>query len=231
MKKGDLKKQEIMQTAEQMFCRKGYEQTSIQDILDQLGISKGSFYHHFVSKEVLLEAMCSKRAEQNMEITLSDASEQISATGKLNHLLSRMIPLQDEKLSFVLMLLPTFILPEGKILITSYCESLKKAFINAVAETIDEGVAAGEMICGNTEIFADIIITLINRLWVSVCDIIIENETEGNKTDPAELLHITEQYRTAVERILTITYGSLVLIDIPDLKGLTDQIHMHWNTK
>ena len=41
MKKGDLRKQEILQTAEKLFCRKGYEQTSVQDILDQLKTSKG----------------------------------------------------------------------------------------------------------------------------------------------------------------------------------------------
>ena len=33
MKKGDLRKQEILRTAEQMFCRKGYDQTSIQDTI------------------------------------------------------------------------------------------------------------------------------------------------------------------------------------------------------
>ena len=43
MKKGELKKQEIMETAEILFCKKGYEQTSIQDILDKLKTSKGSF--------------------------------------------------------------------------------------------------------------------------------------------------------------------------------------------
>ena len=64
MKKGDIRKQEILNTAETLFCRKGYEQTSIQDILDCLHTSKGSFYHHYVSKESVLEGICSKRAEQ-----------------------------------------------------------------------------------------------------------------------------------------------------------------------
>ena len=63
MKKGDLKKQEILRTAESLFCRYGYEATSIQDVLDELKTSKGSFYHHFVSKEALLEEICRIRAK------------------------------------------------------------------------------------------------------------------------------------------------------------------------
>ena len=50
MRKGDIRKQEILATAEQLFCRNGYEQTSVQDIIDCLHSSKGSFYHHYASK-------------------------------------------------------------------------------------------------------------------------------------------------------------------------------------
>ena len=45
MLKGDLRKKQILETAEKMFCRDGYEKTSVQDILDVLHLSKGSFYH------------------------------------------------------------------------------------------------------------------------------------------------------------------------------------------
>ena len=41
MKKGDIKKQEILTVAEDLFCRKGYEETSVQDILDVKARSRG----------------------------------------------------------------------------------------------------------------------------------------------------------------------------------------------
>ena len=63
------------------------------------------------------------------------------------------------------------------------------------------------------------------------CIVIIETENEGKLTDLSELLHFTEQYRTVVERLLSLEYGSLVLIDIPSLKELTEQIHIHWEKK
>ena len=230
MKKGDLRKQQFIQTAEELFCRKGYEQTSIQDILDQLNASKGSFYHYFISKEALLETICSQRAEHSFANLFTDSGKDQPAQEKLNMLLSALIPFHDEKLTFILMLLPVFNLPEGKSLKASYCDALGACFHSAVRDAIDEGVRSGEMFCEDAEIYADIVISLTNCLWVSLCDIIIRNETTRTGTDLSELLHMTEQYRKSVEKLLSISYGTIVLIDIPLLKGLMDQIHLRWNS-
>lgn len=54
-KKGDLRKQEFMETAIRIFKTKGYEKTSINDILKEMQITKGAFYYYFDSKEALLE--------------------------------------------------------------------------------------------------------------------------------------------------------------------------------
>ena len=50
MRKGDEKRQELLNTAERLFCRQGYEETSVQDLLNAASMSKGGFYHHFASK-------------------------------------------------------------------------------------------------------------------------------------------------------------------------------------
>ena len=52
----------ILDVAFRLFMEKGYEYTSIQDILDQLGgLSKGAIYHHFKSKEEILVAVVDHR--------------------------------------------------------------------------------------------------------------------------------------------------------------------------
>lgn len=55
--------EKIIITAARLFSEKGYEQTSIQDLLDTLKLSKGGLYHHFKSKEEILEAVIQKRAQ------------------------------------------------------------------------------------------------------------------------------------------------------------------------
>ncbi len=48
----------ILDAAQRLFLEKGYEQTTIQDIVDQLGgLTKGAVYHHFKSKEEILDAV------------------------------------------------------------------------------------------------------------------------------------------------------------------------------
>ena len=47
--------EKIIVTAARLFVEKGYEQTSVQDILDATGLSKGGLYHHFKSKEQILD--------------------------------------------------------------------------------------------------------------------------------------------------------------------------------
>lgn len=54
----------ILTTASTLFLEKGYDQTNIQDILDALHLSKGGLYHHFSSKEEILEAVMKRHAQQ-----------------------------------------------------------------------------------------------------------------------------------------------------------------------
>lgn len=61
------RKQEIMDMAAQLFMSKGYEETSVNLIVEQLGVAKGTFYHYFKSKEELLEAVLENYLSQYAE--------------------------------------------------------------------------------------------------------------------------------------------------------------------
>lgn len=53
--------EKILTAAKRLFLEKGYEHTTIQDIVDQLGgLTKGAVYHHFKSKEEIMDAITSK---------------------------------------------------------------------------------------------------------------------------------------------------------------------------
>lgn len=55
--------EKIIVAATDLFTKKGYEHTSIQDILDATQLSKGGFYHHFKSKDEILEAVMQRRVQ------------------------------------------------------------------------------------------------------------------------------------------------------------------------
>ncbi|WP_458383171.1 TetR/AcrR family transcriptional regulator [Rhizobium anhuiense] len=52
---------EIIEAADDLFYRQGYEHTSFADIADVVKISRGNFYHHFKSKDEILDAVIDKR--------------------------------------------------------------------------------------------------------------------------------------------------------------------------
>src|SRR3954467_11454663 len=55
--RGEATRSQLLAIATRMFAEHGYEDTSIEAVLREAGVSRGSLYHHFASKEVLFEAV------------------------------------------------------------------------------------------------------------------------------------------------------------------------------
>jgi AcrR family transcriptional regulator len=66
LKEPEERKNEILDTAEALFVTQGYEKTTIQHILTQIGIAKGTFYHYFKSKEEVLDAIVARHVEHGV---------------------------------------------------------------------------------------------------------------------------------------------------------------------
>ena len=54
------RKKEILDIAEELFTTKGYDNTSTTDILERVGIARGTMYYHFKSKEEILDALINR---------------------------------------------------------------------------------------------------------------------------------------------------------------------------
>jgi len=55
--RGEATRAQLVAIATRMFADRGYEDTSIEGVLREAGVSRGSLYHHFPSKEALFEAV------------------------------------------------------------------------------------------------------------------------------------------------------------------------------
>ena len=55
----------ILDTAERLFIEKGYDRASLQEIIDETGLSKGAIYHHFTSKEDIFYSVCDRIGRRN----------------------------------------------------------------------------------------------------------------------------------------------------------------------
>lgn len=59
--KGDTNRQRIVEAADQLFYKRGYNQTSFRDISDVTGIPRGNFYYYFKTKDEILDAVVDSR--------------------------------------------------------------------------------------------------------------------------------------------------------------------------
>ena len=57
VKEATERRNEILDVAERLFCTQGYDNTSTNDILAEIGIARGTLYYHFRNKEDILDAM------------------------------------------------------------------------------------------------------------------------------------------------------------------------------
>lgn len=64
VKKPEERRQEILAMAQKLFLEKEYETTSLNDVVNALGVAKGTVYHYFKSKEALLDAVVENMSEQ-----------------------------------------------------------------------------------------------------------------------------------------------------------------------
>ncbi|MDR2444914.1 MAG: TetR/AcrR family transcriptional regulator [Spirochaetaceae bacterium] len=88
-KKHDVRLNEILDAAELLFTQKGYEQATVNDILDKVEIGKGTFYHYFKSKEDVMAGVIRRIAEGLVEKARAVAADNtLSAPEKMKSMLS-----------------------------------------------------------------------------------------------------------------------------------------------
>lgn len=78
------KKNQILDVSYSLFLEKGFDKTSINDILNHLDIARGTLYYHFESKEAIMDAIIERAGQQVMsELKKISASDELSVYEKL----------------------------------------------------------------------------------------------------------------------------------------------------
>ena len=69
VKEAAERRNEILDVAERLFCTNGYDNTSTNDILAEIGIARGTLYYHFKNKEDILDAMIDRILDETIKKT------------------------------------------------------------------------------------------------------------------------------------------------------------------
>lgn len=83
--------EKILEVSLSLFNEKGYEKTTIQDIVNALGMSKGAIYHHFKSKDEIIEALSERCYHGDAQMELLQNASDKSGIEKLRAIIYRQI--------------------------------------------------------------------------------------------------------------------------------------------
>jgi AcrR family transcriptional regulator len=212
-----VKRKEIMDAAQRLVYTRGYEKMSIQDILDELNISKGAFYHYFDSKQALLDGLV-ERMLDDAEMVLQPIAQacDLPAIEKLQRYFDAGGRWKTDHKSLMLNLLRVWYTDSNALVRQKQQTFAIQRIAPVLAEIVRQGIAEGVF----TTSYPDQIGSMI---W-GIAQGIADNVAELLLTDPPpsdalpRMQAIVGAYSEALERILGAPAGSLLLVDMDIMK-------------
>lgn len=90
-KEAEVRKKELLDAALELFYENGYDMTSINDIIQKVGVTKGAFYYHFKSKDEILDTIALQQAQEMLEVFIKAADgNDKNSLDKINRIISGM---------------------------------------------------------------------------------------------------------------------------------------------
>ena len=160
--KYEIKKEQIIDAAEDLFAYYGYHKTTLDDITRKIGIKKNSIYYYFESKEELLNSIISNIYKIKVEQFEKKAAKSKNTLSKLKIFLSVLIS-QKYRNSKKYNITPVAFLEISRVI----DESFNQFFIEAkkkLVEILNEGIKKGELRKHNTKDSADTILEFARSL-------------------------------------------------------------------
>ncbi len=144
VKKHDERRGEILDAAEKLFHSVGYEGCSVNDILKEVGIAKGTFYHYFKSKEEAMDAVIERNVEIIMERVRKVTEKEVD--NPLEKLMGAFQAMRMEEMEEEGML-EDLHRPDNALLHQKSLSKIVDAMAPVLQEIIEEGIEKGAWNC------------------------------------------------------------------------------------
>lgn len=221
--KHTAKRNQILDAAYQLIYMKGFELMTIQDIIDNLGISKGAFFHYFSSKRELLEGLI-ERMLNEIEQVLSPiiANPHFTAVEKLERYFYVAQQWKSERKTFLFGILRAWYQDENALLRQKMFNASLKRISPHLATIIRQGNQEGSWSCANPDETVVMLLYLLQGFSDSLAEKLLSPDSS---LDATWLSHSVQVYTNAVERVLNAPPASLRILNIVDLQEWITLVH------
>ena len=215
---------EIINTAQKLFYTIGYDKTSIQMILNDIGIAKGTFYHYFKSKSELMLEIVKITVEKTIGKFDEIKNSSLSPIEKMNALFNTSAKYKIANIDSIKAIMFAMYNENNLIL----RENIKKQNIEFVAplinSIIEEGMNTGDFKCIHKNL-GEMIILLSTSMSDTMASSII-NSNKGTYDDSfiEETVDHLKMYSYTIETILEVEHGKLNLYDDKLVRDILEKL-------
>ena len=220
-----VRKNELLDTAQELFFTKGYKQTSIESIIKRIGVAKGTFYYYFKSKEDLLDKLTYKMSKKILEkIKKIVEKDDLNAIDKLNQAYAVAGSVKLENIELLKVLLKAFYNDRNLFfrhkMFMSSMETLAPEFSKIIRQGVNEKVF-------NTPFpdeAARLIFEIANTFSGKIPQLIMDLDK-----NPENLNKVEKEYRVyenAIERIIGAEEGTIEIVNRNILKNFSEKLNM-----
>lgn len=157
--KNNNKKQELLNVAYKLFITKGYENTSVDEIIAQINMAKGTYYYYFKSKEQMLEEVINIMIAKEVEVAKQILNSNMAIENKIVGIINSMKP-KDEEMKVKEIINKT----ENIIMHQKVNSKIIEETIPLLTEVVQEGIKTGIFQCENIEERIKLILIISNEL-------------------------------------------------------------------
>ena len=211
VKKGTALKNKILETAHLFFSDKGYEKTSVNDIINRLGISKGAFYHYFNSKDEVLDAIILGYTTETVDMLYEIVYDtSLNALEKYIKMFTEAQARREKNAERFSYLIKLFLKEDNQLFRDRYIEKILEQTKPPFILILQQGVKEGRFIINHPDETAELIIRLGNIYRTKIA--ILTLKLKDNPSNFLKIQSISEFLQDTVERLLGLDSGTLNII-------------------
>lgn len=213
-----LRRDAFLDAAQRLVRTKGYERMTVQDVLDDLQMSKGAFYHYFDSKQALLAALVDRMSRETEALLMSLAYDpHLPALDKLQSFRAALARWKTAHKDFLLALLRTWHADDNAAMRQKTRAAIAVRITPLLTVIIRQGVQEGVLATRYPDTVAGVVTSLIQDLNDTLGGLLLSQSPGRDALQLAERTVAT--YSDALERVLGAPSGSLSLAEAEMLEA------------
>lgn len=223
VKSSESRKDELLEAATNLFLQQGYHDTSVNSIVKAIGVSKGTFYYYFDSKEDVLDGLVDKMgAPIYREIDKIIADNSLTAIEKLNRIFATSRKQKIGKMKDLRKIIRLIYRPENLRLLDKIQKDTISRTVPKVAKVVEQGIEEGTLNTRFPEEASYLVFWMASGLQEQTAKMLLDAEIE---VDADELLQKYRAYENAVERVLGAPEDSIDILGEKDLRKFVSHLN------